>query len=118
MSADPANAVHEYTHHLQKQMPALDELFQALHRRRTRHDPVIELLPLYSGVRGRKDQYIDAYFGVEHPGYADPALEVITRTYQILFHSLYGRERLGELVRDDPEMLDLALGALFRYNPS
>ena len=118
VSADPANAVHEYTHHLQKQMPALDGLFQALHRRRTRHEPVIELLPRYRGFRGRKDQYIDAYFGAEHPGYADPALEVITRTHQILFHSLYGKERLGKLVREDPEMLDLALGALFRYDPS
>ena len=38
--------------------------------------------------------------------------------YEVLFHPLYGRERLGKLVREDPEMLDLALGALFRYNPS
>ena len=104
VSADPANAVHEYTHHLQSQMPRLDGLFQALHRRRTRNEPVIDL-PRYPGMRGRKDQYIDEYFGEELAGYADPALEVMTRTYQILFHSLYGKERLGKLACEDPEML-------------
>ena len=31
---------------------------------------------------------------------------------------IYGRERLGDMARDDPEMLDLLLGALFHYNPS
>ena len=69
-------------------------------------------------VRGREDQYIDAYFGREYPDADQPAREVITRTHQILFHSLYGKERLGKLVRDAPELLDLALGALFSYNPS
>lgn len=113
VSADPGNAMHEYTHHLQAAMPELDGLFQELHRRRTHGEPVIEL-PWYTGFRGRKDQYIDAYFGSEHGG---SAREVITRAYQIVFHPLYGKETLGRLVREDPEMLDLALAALFRYNP-
>ena len=60
---DPSVAMHEYTHHLQAAMPELDGLFQALHRRRTHDEPVIEL-PGYPGIRGRKDQYIDAYFGL------------------------------------------------------
>ena len=69
-------------------------------------------------ARGREDQYIDAYFGREYPDADQPAREVIMRTHQILFHSLYGKERLGKLVRDAPELLDLALGVLFSYNPS
>ena len=113
VSADPGNAMHEYFHHLQDTIPELDGLFQALHRRRTHGEPVIDL-PRYTGFRGRKDQYIDAYFGSEYGG---SAREVITRAYQIVFHPLYGEEMLGEMVRDDPEMLDLALAALFRYNP-
>lgn len=116
VSADPGNAMHEYVHHLQATMPALDELFQALHQRRTRGEPVIDL-PGYSGHRGRKDQYIDEYFGAEYAGYPAPAIEVITRAYQTVFHPLYGEEMLGRMARDDPEMLDLALAALFRYNP-
>ena len=91
-------------------------MFQALHRRRTHGEPVIDL-PKYTGFRGRKDQYIDAYYGREYPSYAAPALEVITRSLENVFYPMYGQERLGKMVRDDPEMLDLALAALFRYNP-
>ena len=51
-----------------------------------------------------------------------PALEVITRAMQTLFHPLRdptGREfeKFPDLVRDDPEMLHLTLGLLFRYDP-
>ena len=116
ISLDPGNAVHEYTHHLQLAMPELDGLFQALHRQRTAGDPVTALRG-YRGMRGREDWYIDAYFGREYGG-ENGAIEVITRGYQILFSPLYGRERLGDMARDDPEMLDLLLGALFHYNPS
>ena len=116
VSADPSVAVHEYIHHLQRASPELDGLFQALHRRRTHGELVIEL-PRYPGFRGRRDQYIDEYFGCEYAGSPAPAEEVITRAYEIVFHPLYGREMLGRMVRDDPEMLDLALAALFRYNP-
>ena len=73
--------------------------------------------PRYPGFRGRKDQYIDAYFGTEYPGSPAPAMEMITSAMEILFHPLYGKEMLGKMVREDPEMLDLALAALFRYNP-
>ena len=117
MSLDPGNAIHEYTHHLQHTMPEFDALFQALHRRRTAGDRV-KALDRYPGMRGRKDWYVDDYFGVEHEGADRPALEVITRWYQILFSPLYGEEFLGNLTRADPEMLDLLLGALFRYNLS
>ncbi len=35
----------------------------------------------------------------------------------MLFYPLSGQEYLGEMARDDPEMLDLLLGMLFHYNP-
>lgn len=63
-------------------------------------------------------QYIDEYFGREYAGSAAPAREVITRALQIVFHPLYGEEMPGRLVRDDPEMLDLTLAALFRFDPA
>lgn len=55
-------ALHEYMHHLQAAMPDLDGLFQQLHRRRTKGEP---LLPLkdYLPDEGRKDRYVDEYFG-------------------------------------------------------
>ncbi len=43
----------------------------------------------------------------------------MTRTFQMLFHKLPGAEGvdLDDLVRCDPEMLDLVLGLLFHYDP-
>ncbi len=48
-----------------------------------------------------------------------PAIEVMTRAFQLLFHKLPGDRRvdLDKLARDDPEMLDLVLGLLFHYDP-
>ena len=54
-----------------------------------------------------------------------PALEVITRAFQITFHEVVversdgTREELNiaRLLRDDPEMLDLVLGMLFHHVP-
>ncbi len=114
---DPGTALHEYLHHVQYVMPELDRMFQDLHRRRTRTDPV-RVLPGYGGGNvGRKDDYVDSYFGKEYAGFPAPALEVITVAHQILFHPRHGEELLRRLVRRDPEMLDLVLGVLFRYDP-
>ena len=121
VSDDPSNAVHEYVHHLQHTVPELQAPFTMLHARRTTQpdgtfDPWLPLAPDYLRVRGRKDQYIDAYFGA-HRTRDDPPLEVITRGMQIVLHSLHGRERLDVLFREDPQMLDLVLGVLYRYDP-
>ena len=81
-----------------------------------------ELEFAYAPSTGRRDQYVDGYFGREYDpamlagiGYDPdrPATEVMTRAFQILFHRLPGDKPvdLNDLVRDDPEMLDLALGA-------
>ena len=105
----PDIALHEYTHHMQATMPGLDAHFQALHRR---------------CKRARRLDYVDSYFGKEYPMLGaefapnGPALEVITRAMQTTFYPLHGRkEFLPDLVRYDPEMLDLTLGLLLRYDP-
>ncbi len=120
-SRDPSNATHEYAHHLQAVMPGIDRLFQDLHIRRTTRpggdrEPLILLDPYRA--TGRRDQYVDEYFGREYAG--GNAAEVMTRAFQILFHRLPGRRGadLDKLVRDDPEMLDLVLGLLFHYDPA
>ena len=133
---DPGTALHEYTHHMQAAMPGLDSYYQSLHRRRTvDRGEERQALPIY-GWPGRPDQYVDSYFGVEYEWVEDedmeelrdlvapngPALEVITRAMQTLFYPLRDRtgwsvELLPKLVRDDPEMLHLTLGLLFRYDP-
>ncbi len=127
-----SNATHEYLHHLQATVPGLDNPFQKEHKKRNRG---LARAPLdnYRGF-GRTDEYIDEYFGAEYDadilrgvGYdpASPALEVITRAFQITFHEVVversdgTREELNiaRLLRDDPEMLDLVLGMLFHHVP-
>ena len=73
------------------------------------------------------DPYIDEYFGVHYPaqmvkgndaGLPDAeGLEVPTRGYQILFHSLNGEEKLGKMADGDPGLLDLLLGVLLQHGP-
>ena len=96
-------------------------------RRTTRpngtRDPVTLLGREYGPATGRADGYIDPYFGREYP--ADPAtggwpegpMEVMTRTYETIFTGPWSKG-VGRLMRDDPELLELALGALFRYDPT
>ena len=117
-------ATHEYTHHLQDTMPELDALFRRVHVRRTTRpdgsrDPVLPLKGYQDP--GREDRYIDGYFGREYPGpgWPDGPLEVMTRTYETIFSPGMGRgtRDIGRLMEDDPELLDFALGALFRYDP-
>ena len=110
-------AVHEYTHQLQDAMPGLDALFQDLHKARTRGEPILQLRDYETGVVGREDQYIDPYCGREYPRWGP--LEVITCTYEVLLGTPANMEKRGlrSLLRDDPGMADLAIGALMRYNP-
>ena len=132
---DPGTHLHELIHHMQAAMPGLDYYYQALHRRRTvDRGEERQQLPTY-GWSGRRDRYVDSYFGVEYewvekltPDMRDkvapngPALEVITRAMQTLFHPLRDPtrrefEKLPDLIDKDPEMLHLTLGLLFRYDP-
>ena len=36
---------------------------------------------------------------------------------QTLFYPLHGEERLAELARYDPELLDLLIGVLYHFDP-
>ncbi len=131
-------AFHEYMHHVQASDPALDRLFQEVHKRRNK-DRAKGPLTGYRGIQGREDEYIDAYFGAEYDddmlkngGYDQdsPALEVITRALQLTFHSMATGQYqivngklvkdtldIADLARDDPEMLELVLGVLMYYDP-
>ena len=115
ISDDFGVAVHEYVHHLQHAMPGLNDLFRDLHKARTRGDPILQLRDYEPGVVGREDQYIDPYFGREYGDYGP--LEVITRSYQIMFAPIRGEEKLGKFLLKDPRLVDLAIGALMRYDP-
>ena len=119
--------VHEYVHHLQRSMPGLNGLFVALHRRRTTGEPLVEVTDGKPRERGRKDRYIRKYQGREYGARGnidgDPQ-EVITMTYEYIWRTHYwqpgDRGYWGgdfKLLENDPEMLDLALGALFKYDP-
>ena len=68
----------------------------------------------YDGFTVRDDDYVDDYFGAVG---GEEGIEVHTRGYEILFADLYGKEFLSTLAKDDPGMLDLLLGVLFRYEP-
>ncbi|MDE2696197.1 MAG: hypothetical protein OXH97_06725, partial [Chloroflexota bacterium] len=105
--------------HVQAMDPDLDGVFAQLHRRRTEGEP---LAPLYAWApreRGRRDQYIEAYTGREYPrtGGSQP-LEVMTTSIEQVLHTPHGRDRLTTLLDDDPEMLDLVIGLLLRYDPA
>ena len=75
------------------------------------------------GGRGREDDYVDDYFGREYDHNSvkhRPALAVVTRAFQMLFHRFDGPDGpidLDKYLRDDPEMVDLVIGMLFHYDP-
>ena len=97
-----------------------------MHVRRTTRpdgdrDPILPLRN-YPGVKGREDRYIDAYFGTEYSErpWPEGPMEVITRTYQAVFTGIgsgHTKKTVQTLMKDDPELLNFALGALFRYDP-
>ena len=43
-------------------------------------------------------------------------MEVMTRTYETIFTGAWSKG-VGKLMRNDPELLEFALGTLFRYDP-
>ena len=109
-----STALHEYVHHLQFSLPGLDDLFQALHRMRTAGDPLEPMFPASSEF-GRPDHYYRAYQGKEYSG-RNPALEVLTMALQPLLGWDYTANRmLIELMKKDPEMLEMAIGVLLHW---
>ena len=65
---------------------------------------------------GRKDAYVREYAGREYDPDEEPR-EVFAMALQQLFHPIWGKEHLGDMARKDPEMLDLIVGVLLRYDP-
>ena len=51
---------------------------------------------------------IDGYFGREYPGRGP--LEVVTRTYQIMFAPIHGKEKLGKFLLKDPSLSNSHFG--------
>ena len=114
---DQSSALHEYIHHLQQAIPELNARFTELHRRRTKGHDLVAIYPdrpALRGERGRPDDYVDPYTGKEYSG--DPR-EVMTMAFQQLLHRVHDREFLDKLFDKDPELLDLAIGALFKFDP-
>lgn len=121
-----ANSLHEYTHHLQATVPGLDRQFRAMHRRRTtrpdgERDPVLQLEGYREGLVGREDRYVDPYFGAEYQAEAgewpEGPMEVMTSTFQMVFARRGWVGGLERLLADNPELLDFAVGLLFRFDP-
>ena len=115
LDEDAGTPLHEYAHHLQRAMPELDSLFHQVHRRRTAGEPRIVVGPKKHEI-GRKDDYVRAYAGREYDPGEEPR-EVFAMALQQLFHPIWGKDYLGDMARDDPEMLDLIVGVLLRYDP-
>lgn len=109
-----STSVHEYLHHLQFALPELDRLFQELHRLRTANDPLVALSYHYPDEVGRPDGYFSPYQGREYRGFG--AMEVLTMALQpVLGSDETARRMLEKMMRQDPEMLEFALGVLFYW---
>lgn len=123
-SNDIGNAVHEYAHRVQAALPALDALFQDLHRRRTAGEDLRPLRTLTGGSyradeRARPDKYINPYQGKEYS--SGGALEVMTMALEyVLGADPARRETLQDLRRvynEDRELFDFVVGLLFHWKP-
>lgn len=112
---------------MQATVPGLQARWLEYHRRRTTGPDGVrdKILPLdgYVKAHGREDKYRDAYYGREYAFAGGEGLEVMTRAYQDLVGGAYVTKgasfELGTeaLLRDDPEMVDMALGCLFGFEP-
>ncbi|ETD85741.1 phage head morphogenesis protein [Rhodobacter capsulatus] len=113
-TSESSTAVHEYLHHLQAVCPDLDLLFQDLHRKRTKGEPLVQIR---RGEWARKDHYYNAYQGREYAfAKPNPALEMLTMALQpVLGSDIKSVRMLRDLMKVDPEMLEMALGVLFYW---
>ncbi len=116
---DLGEALHEFTHHVQHQMLAIDAHFRVLHRRRTAGEEVVKLMNEerwgYGGI-GRRNRYVYEYFGREYGPLHNAPLEVMPTAYEALWFRVNGKDLLVELIENDPEMLHLTIGLLFKKN--
>lgn len=119
-------AVHEFAHRLQESLPDLDELFQELHRRRTKGDPLRRLRDITGSKSyktseyAREDHYSHPYQGKEYSG--KRALEMMTMAFETILtlHDFAPPYRVAAFVKMytvDREMFDFAIGLLFGWRP-
>jgi SPP1 gp7 family putative phage head morphogenesis protein len=116
------NAVHEFSHRLQSALPALDGLFQDLHRQRTTGEELEQLRHItnYSYTPDevtRKDKYVNPYQGKEYGQRG--ALEVMTMALEaVLGGGTTGAARqFREVYTNDRAMFDFVVGLLFHWKP-
>ena len=77
--------------------------------------------------RSRRDGYRDPYYGREyakgHDGFDAEGLEVMTKAYQenlggaLVYEDKQLRDSTEALLDRNPEMMDMALGCLFDFEP-
>jgi hypothetical protein len=125
------NAVHEFSHRLQAALPALDALFEELHRQRTAGDALERLRDITQGHYdasevARKDGYANPYQGKEYSG---RAAEVMTMALQAVLgvsqttkpesasNAIKAAEFFRKVYTEDREMVDFTVGLLFHWKP-
>ena len=115
VGTDDATLVHEYVHHMQHTVNGFHAVWEAYYAARTtlpdgsRERTVASKYGRQYPVR--KDLWIDDYMGHRS------TRELAARAYEILSHGLYGQEAIGLMAERDPELLNLAVGFLLRFNP-
>ena len=102
---------------MQHVFPQFDELFQQLHRDRTRSESLEQLAKVTGNPNfkpnelTRKDKYPDAYYGKEYGN--NKALEVITMTGEALLGGDPAKFR--KLMGGSPELAEIFLGAFYGF---
>lgn len=109
-------SLHELMHRMQQVLPALDKLFQDVHKRRTAGETLSGVSgPEYPNELGRKDGYVTPYQGREYriANVNGSALEVMTVAFEyVLGGNAKKRKAIGDA---DQEMLDLVLAVLWYF---
>ena len=117
---------HEFAHRLQQVMPGLDDIFQALHKKRTAGDPLEDLATIFGGAMPgeftRKDNYVDAYQGKEYAwNKGREALEVMSVAFEAVLgyhkNNLSRADLIKSMYYGDREMFELTVGLLFGWKP-
>ena len=120
--------VHEFAHRLQQAMPELDDIFQALHRKRTKGEALTELSKYFPGCGYgrdevvRRDNYVHPYQGKEYAwSTGREALEVMSMAFEAVLgyskNDFYAAQKLREMHAKDREMVELVVGLLFGWKP-
>jgi hypothetical protein len=126
LTGNGAVAEHEFAHRIQKTVAGLDDVFVAEHLRRTKGQPLERMRDITGNKRygvdevSRKDGYYNPYQGREYKraGGYEPA-EVMTMSFEPLVGEpdLANAEKLRQFFKGDSDMVKLALGLLFHWEP-